>query len=179
MWFSLLLLLFIYIHRSFCRGKHGTTNPLPHLGLKLESADSGSAHMLLSSHEQSHSKDTPRPLIRSFSWLVCPESITCLTGRFTLNSHFWRESSINLCSSCSCSSPTFLLMDGFVGTWTLTGSDNFDEYMKAIGGSLIIVLVTLWLEDGVYWCARAAVPKLKNAAAQFEIWKSSAAHPSL
>ncbi|TNN23088.1 Fatty acid-binding protein, adipocyte [Liparis tanakae] len=24
-------------------------------------------------------------------------------------------------------------MDRFVGTWTLTGSDNFDEYMKAIG----------------------------------------------
>lgn len=38
------------------------------------------------------------------------------------------------------------MAEQFVGTWTLISSDNFDEYMKAIGKFLIILEVILEID---------------------------------
>ncbi len=34
---------------------------------------------------------------------------------------------------CLCLSKTFTMVDAFCATWKLTDSENFDDYMKALG----------------------------------------------
>ena len=44
-------------------------------------------------------------------------------------------------------STTANMVDSFVGTWKMISSDNFDDYMKAIGKRELHVLLTLEIKD--------------------------------
>lgn len=130
------------IRSNCCR----TFSPL-HLMRKWETPALSSRYTPIKHVMKIWFRDTP--LISSFPrqpqcliLIGCPEwstrsirlQIWSFPGRRSLGASPWDRSSWNILYSCRRLPFIFTTMvEQFVGTWTLTASENFDEYMKALG----------------------------------------------